>query len=141
MVFIIGSLIVLLTTVGQIFLKVGADKAKGSSFINIYVLLGYMLFLLTIMCSYYLMKIIPMKYFTVIMSLNYITVMIAAKLFLSEEINKNRLTGTILVALGVLVFLIFDNNPGGFRKSYADFQTPDYPGDKRSTSNCWHTHW
>ena len=106
MIISLALLIILLTTAGQIFLKLGADKAKESFFINGYVLFGYLLFLLTIMCSYYLMKIVPMKYFTVIMSLNYITVMVAAKVFLSEKINKDRFIGTMLVTCGVIVFLM-----------------------------------
>jgi len=106
MTLFISVLIILLTTAGQVFLKKGADKSKDSRLINGFVLFGYFLFLLTVMLSYFLMKIIPMKYFTVIMSLNYITVMIAAKLFLSEEIKKDRLIGTIMIALGVIVFLL-----------------------------------
>ncbi|MCK5663223.1 MAG: EamA family transporter [Thiotrichaceae bacterium] len=106
MIFLISFLIVFLTTAGQIFLKLGADRATKPRFINGYVLSGYVLFLLTIMFSYYLMKIVPMKYFTVLMSLNYITVMFAARIFLSEKINKDRLIGTILIATGVFVFVL-----------------------------------
>ena len=106
MIIFITLLIILLTTSGQIFLKLGADKSKGTNFINNYVIYGYLFFLLTIILSYYLMQIVPMKYFTVVMSLNYIAVMIVAKIFLNEKINKDRLTGTILVALGVFIFLI-----------------------------------
>lgn len=102
----IAILLILLTTAGQIFLKLGADRIKGVSFINGFVLFGYALFLLTVILSYFLMKIVPMKYFTVIMSLNYITVMISAKLFLCEDVNKDRLIGTILIAFGVVVFLL-----------------------------------
>lgn len=106
MTFFIGILIILLTTVGQILLKVGADKSQNQRLINGYVLLGYVLFLITVLLSYFLMKVIPMKYFTVIMSLNYITVMIAAKIFLNEEIKTDRLIGTVMVAFGVLVFML-----------------------------------
>lgn len=95
-----------MTTSGQIFLKVGADKSKGSLAINKYILSGYMLLILTIILSYFLMKIMPMKYFTVIMSLNYIAVLFAAKVFLNEKINRDRVTGTILIATGVFVFLL-----------------------------------
>ena len=106
MTFIIALLVILLTSAGQIYLKLGADRSKKSRFINSYVLIGYILFFLTIILSYYLMKLVPMKNFTVVMSLNYIMVMIASKIFLMEEITKDRLIGTILVAFGVLVFLL-----------------------------------
>ena len=106
MIISISILIILLTTAGQVFLKLGADKAEDARLINSFVLFGYILFLITVLLSYFLMKIIAMKYFTVIMSLNYITVVIAAKIFLGEKINKDRLIGTILIASGVFVFLL-----------------------------------
>lgn len=105
MIVFISILVILLTTAGQIFLKIGADKAEYSKTINSFVLFGYALFLITVILSYLLMKIIHLKYFTVIMSLNYVTVMIAAKLFLNEEVNKDRFIGTILIALGIIIFL------------------------------------
>ena len=106
MILLTVLLIIFLTTAGQILLKIGADQSKGSVFTNRYVLSGYTLFILTVIFSYYLMQIIPMKYFTVIMSLNYIAVMLAARIFIHEKINKDRAIGTVLVALGAFIFLI-----------------------------------
>jgi drug/metabolite transporter (DMT)-like permease len=106
MILLTVLLIIFLTTAGQILLKVGADRSKESAFTNRYALSGYTLFILTVILSYYLMQIIPMKYFTVIMSLNYIAVMFAARLFIHEKINQDRVIGTVLVALGVFIFLI-----------------------------------
>lgn len=106
MLFFISVLIIILTAAGQVFLKLGADKSINSGFVNYYVVAGYFLFFVIIILSYYLMQLIPMKNFTVIMSLNYIAVMIAAKLFLNEEVNKETIIGTILVASGVIVFLL-----------------------------------
>ena len=106
MIIFISILIILLTTAGQVFLKLGANKTEGERLINSYVLFGYILFLMTVILSYFLMKIIAMKYFTVIMSLNYIAVMIAARIFLGEEFKRDKFIGTILIALGVVVFLL-----------------------------------
>ena len=105
MAILITVLIVFLTTAGQIFLKIGADTSKGVRIINVYVLSGYACFLFTVALSYFLLKAIPMKLFTVIMSVNYITVMIAANIFLDEQITRNRIIGTVLIAFGVLIFL------------------------------------
>ncbi len=99
-------LIVLLTTTGQILLKKGAnhhnDRTKSLQFIG----LGYVLFVITIGFSYLLMKQIPMKYFTIIMSLNYITVMFGAKMFLNEKLERKKIIGTVLVAIGILIFML-----------------------------------
>lgn len=98
-------LIVLLTTTGQILLKKGAiyshQKSKSLRFIG----LGYILFLLTIIFSYLFMKLVPMKYFTVIMSVNYIAVMFAASIFLNEKLKREKIIGTVLVAVGIFIFL------------------------------------
>jgi drug/metabolite transporter (DMT)-like permease len=106
MIFFITALIILFTTAGQLLLKIGANKKEGAAILNGYVVFGYALFLATVILSYFLMQEIPLKHFTVIMSINYVAVMIASKIFLMEEITKDRLIGTTLVGCGVLVFLL-----------------------------------
>jgi len=97
--------IVLLTTAGQILLKKGAiyhhKRIKSLQFIG----LGYLFFVITIVFSYLLMNLIPMKYFTVIMSLNYVTVMFGASIFLEERLEKKKVIGTIIVTFGIMVFI------------------------------------
>lgn len=98
-------LIVLLTTSGQILLKKGAiyrnEKIKSFQFIG----LGYFLFILTIIFTYLLMKLVPMKYFTVIMSLSYIAVMFSANIFLNEKLERKKVIGTVLIVIGIMVFM------------------------------------
>ena len=106
MTVLISVLVIILTATGQIFLKLGADSKQGNPFINGFVISGYASFLLTIVLSYYLMKIIPLKYFTVIMSSNYVVVMIGSKYFLNETITKDRIFGTMLITIGIVVFLL-----------------------------------
>ena len=106
MEYLFGLLIIVLTVAGQLFLKLGADKAKMSHIYNGYVLTGYLLFFLTILCSYHFMKLVPMKYITVIMSMCYVSVMIAAKYFLREEVKREKFIGTMMVAFGVFVFML-----------------------------------
>lgn len=103
---LISVLIVFLTAVGQILLKMGANNSTGHQFLNPFVISGYLAFLLTVVFSYYLMKVIPMKYFTVIMSSSYIVVMVGARAFLNEAIKRDRVIGTILITSGILIFLI-----------------------------------
>lgn len=102
---ILAFFIVFLTTVGQILLKKGAiyrdERTKSLLFIG----LGYFVFVVIIGFSFQLMKLIPMKYFTVIMSLNYITVMFGASMFLNEKLERKKIIGTLLVAIGILIFM------------------------------------
>lgn len=97
--------IVLLTTAGQIFLKKGAIYRTKRKESLTFIAIGYLLFVITIGFSYMLMKLVPMKYFTVVMSLNYIAVMFGAKLFLNETFEKKKVIGTVLVTLGIMVFM------------------------------------
>lgn len=100
-----AAMIILLTTIGQILLKKAAlynqQKAKSLQLIG----LGYFLFIITVIFSYLLMKLIEMKYFTVIMSINYIAVMFAASIFLNEKLQQEKVIGTMLVALGIFIFM------------------------------------
>lgn len=106
---IFSGLIVVLTTAGQILLKKGAlyhnERRKSLQFIG----LGYLLFVMTIGFSYLLMKLILMKYFTIIMSLNYIAVMFGAKIFLNEKLERKKIIGTLLVAIGIFIFMLEPN--------------------------------
>jgi small multidrug resistance pump len=87
------------TTIGQVLLKLAAIN-QG----KFYLVSGYLLFLLVIASSFYLMKLIELKYFTVIMSLNYLTVYIFSVWIFKESINKNRIIGVALVMIGIIIF-------------------------------------
>ena len=106
MILLLSGLIVMFIAMGQLLLKYGADSKKSTRLINAYVLAGYAVFFLIVLVSYYLMAIIPMKNFTVIMSVSYIAVAVAAHIFLKEKINRDRVIGTLLIVVGVFVFLL-----------------------------------
>ncbi len=101
---ILALLIILSTTIGQILLKKGA-LAMVRPIVLRYILFGYLFFILAVFFSYFLLKSIPMKYYTVVMSINYIAVLFGAYLFLGEKLNKKKIIGTCLVAVGIIVFL------------------------------------
>lgn len=98
--------IILLTTAGQVFLKKGMTYRKEKSKSLQLIGLGYFLLTLTLIISYLLMKLIAMKYFTIIMSLNYIAVLLGSKMFLNEKFEQKNVIGTILVTLGIMIFFL-----------------------------------
>ena len=102
---LISITIILLTAIGQILLKMGADRTDSDQFYNGFVVTGYIVFSITVLLSYHLMKVVPLKYFTVIMSTSYVAVMLAARIYLQEPIKRDRFIGTALIAIGVFVFL------------------------------------
>lgn len=101
-ILLISSFLILINTIGQVCLK-QATLVKTKK--KIYLALGYFLFLTAIVISFYLMKIIELKYFTVIMSLIYLTVLLASTYIFKESLDKNKIMGTIVVMLGIIVFI------------------------------------
>ena len=104
----IAICIVILTTFGQLLLKqsarlslISSKRLKSLSLM----LIGYCFFLVTIFFSYQLMNLVPMKYFTVVMSVNYVVVLFAARLFINEPLEQKKVIGTIFVAIGIFVFM------------------------------------
>ncbi|TKI69910.1 hypothetical protein FCU45_04680 [Sulfurimonas crateris] len=91
---------ILFTTVGQLLLKYAAIKNNSKLFLAT----GYFLFVLVVVASYFLMKLIDLKYFTVIMSLNYVTVFLLSAWIFKEELNKVKITGVFLVIIGIVIF-------------------------------------
>lgn len=106
MTILIIVLIVIMTALGQLLLKIGASTNHASIYFNKFVILGYILFVVVLMLSYYLMLTLSLKYFTVIMSVNYVVVMLSAGLFLKDRLTSKKILGTVLVVAGVCVFVI-----------------------------------
>lgn len=104
-VVLLSALLVTLTTLGQYFLKVGAQNEK-SIFINKFVLLGYLSLLVVLSVSYYLMSLIELKYFSMIMGINYLSIMVMSILFFDEKTDMRLIIGTSLVCAGIVVFFI-----------------------------------
>jgi len=98
----ISVFLIIINTLGQIFLKKAADKNTKRLYFLIF---GYSLFLMAIFVSYYLMKIMELKYFTVIMSLIYITVLLSSVYIFKESLNKYKIIGTSLVFFGIVIFI------------------------------------
>jgi multidrug transporter EmrE-like cation transporter len=90
---------IIFTTAGQLLLKLASNKNN-----NIYLILGYTLFICVVFASYLLMQLIEFKYFTVIMSINYLTVMYASSIVFNETITKAKLIGTFFIIIGIIFF-------------------------------------
>lgn len=100
--FFISFFLVFVNTLGQILLKKSTLVEGGKV---IYITLGYLLFFMAIIFSFYLMKTVELKYFTVIMSSIYLTVLLASAIVFKEKIDKNKIIGTIIVFVGMLIFV------------------------------------
>jgi len=97
------SVLMFLNTAGQLLLKKATYYKRGWK--NIYLISGYALFLITIGISFLLLKLIDLKYFTIIMSLNYISVLFASAYWFEEKLTLKKLTGVLIIITGIVIFI------------------------------------
>jgi drug/metabolite transporter (DMT)-like permease len=104
-IILVGVLLVVFTTLGQLLLKIGSYK-YDAGVLNVYVISGYIFFICVVVASFFLMKMIEFKLFSVIMSINFLSVMLASRIFLNEKTGKNTVYGTIFIFAGLIVFFL-----------------------------------
>ncbi len=93
----------------QILLKKSAGmehKSRIYEYLNIYVIFGYGLLVLSTLFSIFALKGITLALSMVIESLNYILIPIASKLFLNEKMNQKQYIGMMVIVVGAIVFNI-----------------------------------
>lgn len=100
--FFIGLLSIIFSTIGQLLFKKSARQKD--LYKNRYACLAYLSFVAVLIFSYLLMRRIDLKYFVVIMSMNYVTVSFASFILLKEKYTSQKIIGTFLVFVGVIVF-------------------------------------
>jgi len=99
----LSLLSILLTICAQLLLKTGALRAPKLLF-NIYVFLGYALFVATLLLNGYLIQRFDLKYFSLIFAGNYLFTNICAVLLFKEPVTGNYYAGLACIVAGVLIF-------------------------------------
>lgn len=105
-IILISSFIV---AISQCILKLSANKKHESiikEYLNIRVILGYGLFMISLLLNVVAYQGIPYKLGPVIASSSYIFIMILSKFILGEEITKRKFIGNALILLGIVIFSI-----------------------------------
>lgn len=97
--------IVLLTAIGQVFLKKGSQINK-SLFLNKFVFLGYSTFILVAFVSIALMNYLPLKYFSIIISFSYPTTIVFSSILLKERVSQKTILACLIIFVGCFVFNI-----------------------------------
>lgn len=97
---------IILTAVAQVLLKTGAARGRSftTSFLNGYTLTGYAVFGVVTVFGVFALQGIRLSTFTAWASLAYPLVMLLSYFILREYLAKDRLLGTGLIVLGILVF-------------------------------------
>jgi drug/metabolite transporter (DMT)-like permease len=93
---------IFLTGVGQVLLKIGANKVK--IYTNPATLAGYGIFLVATVCSVYALQAMNLKTLYALTSLTPLVVMVLSVIVLKETITKNKVIAVGLIFCGLLVF-------------------------------------
>lgn len=100
---------VFISSVSQIILKKSANKTYSSpirEIFNIRVIIAYGIFFLALIINIFALKGLEYKYAGVIESLGYIFILLLSRAFLNEKITKNKIIGTTMILVGVIIFYI-----------------------------------
>lgn len=106
-IFLIG---VLISSFSQILLKQSANKkyeSKIREYLNVRVIIAYMMFSSATLFSTIAFKVIPLSYGPVLESTGYIFVLILSYFILKEKISKEKMQGIIVILIGILIFTLF----------------------------------
>ncbi len=100
---------VIIASFSQVLLKKSAKKQYDSilkEYLNPYVIIGYMMMVISTILTILAYKGIAYKNGPVIESLGYILIMFLSLFFFNEKITKRKLLGNILILIGVFVFYL-----------------------------------
>ena len=98
---------VFIASVSQILLKISANKTYSSrirEYLNVYVIFGYGLLFLSTLLTMIALKRVPLSWSPVVESSSYIFVSVMGYLVLKERFTKKKMTGLLVILIGILVF-------------------------------------
>lgn len=107
--FLLKCISVLVASISQILLKKSANKTynnKINEYLNVLVVIGYVLFVISSIMSVVSLKGITISYSSIVESLNYIIVPVMSYLLLKEKINKLQLFGMLIMIIGAIIYNI-----------------------------------
>ena len=97
---------VFIASVSQILLKISANKTYSSrirEYLNVYVIFGYGLLFLSTLLTMIALKRVPLSWSPVVESSSYIFVSVMGYLVLKERFTKKKMTGLLVILIGILV--------------------------------------
>ena len=97
----------ILSSVSQVLLKKSAERKKFNiwgEYLNPYVIGGYIIMASCMLLTVVAYRGIPFKYGAVLESLVYLYIMVLSRFFLKEKLTKKKITGNIIIVIGVIIF-------------------------------------
>lgn len=100
---------VIISSFSQALLKISANKKHETvikEYLNFYVVCGYCLFLGCVLLSSFAYKGIQFKQGAVLESMGYVFILTIDRIVFNQRISKNKLIGSAIIILGILVFFM-----------------------------------
>jgi len=100
------ALSIFLTGFAQVILKIGSVRYKGviKSAINQFSILGYLIFFIVTLLNAFALQEIEFKTMAIWVTTTYVLVSCLSRFFFKEAFDSNKIIGTILIVLGIIVF-------------------------------------
>lgn len=100
---------VVIASLSRILLKYAAGiqyVTKISEYCNLYVVGGYMLFLITTFINVYALRFLPLSLASALDASGQVFVPLFSCFILKENINKKKLRGMFIIVVGILLFFV-----------------------------------
>jgi drug/metabolite transporter (DMT)-like permease len=100
---------VFIASVSQVLLKKSANikhQSRVREYANFYVAFSYIIFFISTILTVVAYRGVELKNGPVIESCGYIFIIILSRIFLGEKITIKRITGTLLIIFGIVIFNI-----------------------------------
>ena len=107
---LIFVLSVLVASVSQIMLKISANRKYSSrikEYLNPLVISAYILFFSCTAITMYALTVVPLTFAPILEATGYIFVAIMSYFILKEKISLKKLSGFILIIIGIIVYVVF----------------------------------
>lgn len=107
--FFVAILAVLCSSAGQIILKIEDQRLERNfvqKYMNPFVLVSYALMFMAFLLATISLIRLPLTYSVLMTGIHCIIVTAACNYFLDEELDKKKVLGIALVALGIMVFML-----------------------------------
>lgn len=98
---------VLISSISQVILKTSANELHESSLkeiLNVKVISAYGLFFWATLCTMFAYKKIPLSLGAVLEATGYVYVAILGRVFLKEELTRNKVIGNIAIICGIIIY-------------------------------------
>ena len=101
---------VIITSVAQLFLKVGAnrnsDKHVLKLYLNIWTIVGYIMIFTVVILNTFALTKLPLITGIIFNPFIYILVALLSVTILKEKMSKNQVAGSVIIILGIIVFTL-----------------------------------